>query len=198
MEYESAVREEAALVQQMAHGDDRAISRLYDVHSPRLFGLALALVGERADAEEVVLDAFAQAWRNACTFDGSRGSVQTWLSTITRSRALDCIRRRTRRRMANERAGTESSFSVADGEATHSRDASVLDTMLHEELQAQLNGALQLLPPEQREVIELSFLSGASHARVAEQLGLPLGTVKTRARSALRKMRTVLIGATTR
>ncbi|WP_310572244.1 sigma-70 family RNA polymerase sigma factor [Gemmatimonas sp.] len=195
MEYESAMCEDAALVRRMADGDERAISRLYDEYSPRLFGLALTLVGEQTDAEEVVLDAFTQAWRSAGTFDAGRGSVRTWLLTITRSRALDCIRSRTRRLMAHERASTASSFERADGDAAHSCGASVIDTMLHEELQARLNGALRLLPPEQREVIELSFLSGASHASVAGQLGLPLGTVKTRARSALRKLRSALTAA---
>ncbi len=198
MECESAVREEAALVQQMARGDERAIARLYDVYSPRLFGLALALVGERADAEEVVLDTFTQAWRSASTFDVVRGSVRTWLTTIARSRSLDCIRSRSRRQMAYERAGAEAAIALVESGAMTRSGALASDRLDHQELQTRIAFALQQLPIEQRQVIELSFLGGSSHARVAEQLGLPLGTVKTRARSALRKMRTALVAENAR
>lgn len=184
----------AALVRLMVDGDEGAVSRLYDEYGSRLFGLALALVRERADAEEVVLDTFTQAWRSAGTFDVARGSVRTWLTTIARSRSLDYIRSRTRRLVAHQRAGAEASFTRGDSDAAACRAASVIDIIVHEELQTQLAGALRLLPPEQRQVIELSFLGGSSHSRVAELLGLPLGTVKTRARSALRKMRTALVG----
>lgn len=184
----------AALVRLMVHGDEEAVSRLYDEYGSRLFGLALALLKERADAEEVVLDTFTQAWRSASAFDVARGSVRTWLATIARSRSLDYLRSRTRRLVAHERASVEASFTRGDSDATACRAATAIDMIVHEELQTQLAGALRLLPPEQRQVIELSFLGGSSHSRVAELLGLPLGTVKTRARSALRKMRTALVG----
>src|SRR3989449_3035863 len=88
----------------MAVGDERALTALYDRHGSASYALALAIVGERADAEEVVADAFGQAWRTAAQFDPSRGSVAAWLATITRTRALDLLRSRRRRARALERA----------------------------------------------------------------------------------------------
>lgn len=198
MECGSTTCADTALVQQMADGDERAVSRLYDEHSARLFGLALALVGEQADAEEVVLDTFTQAWRSAGTFDVARGSVRSWLTTIARSRSLDCIRARSRRHKAHERAGAEAAMDLVESGAMTQAGAQASDSIEHQELHAQIAFALGHLPFEQRQVIELAFLGGSSHARVAEHLGLPLGTVKTRARSALRKMRTALVAANAR
>jgi RNA polymerase sigma-70 factor, ECF subfamily len=176
----------AELVQRMASGEERAILRLYDEYGPRLFGLALALLGERADAEEVVLDTYMQAWRSAGTLDLARGTVRSWLTTIARSRALDYRRNRSRRDMAYERASAEALVG-SDPSTVHSSHV-----MAQQDLQKQITFALQQLPSEQREVIELSFLGEASHASVARKLGLPLGTVKTRARLALRKMRATM------
>src|SRR5437867_12273224 len=88
----------------MAAGDDRALGELYDRHAATAYALALALVGERADAEEVVADAFGQMWRTSAQFDPARGSVPAWLATITRTRALDLLRARGRRARAIERA----------------------------------------------------------------------------------------------
>jgi RNA polymerase sigma-70 factor (ECF subfamily) len=181
------------LLHRMACGDERAVSQLYDAHSPRLFGLAHAIVRERADAEEVVVDAFAKAWHDAARFDAARGSVVGWLTTIVRSRALDLVRARTRRARAHERAGVHAAVdadldakgSAARSFATPAMDAEVLST--------ELARALRTLPDAQRQVVELAFFKGASHSRIAEQLGLPLGTVKTRARMALRTMRAALV-----
>src|SRR5256885_12532236 len=89
----------------MMGGDERALAEVYDRHGGPAYSLALAIVGERADAEEVVADAFGQVWRTAAQFDPSRGSVAAWLATITRTRALDLLRSRRRRARALERGG---------------------------------------------------------------------------------------------
>src|SRR4029077_13283009 len=86
-----------ALVERMARGEERALGELYDRHGEMTYSLALAIARERADAEEVVADAFGQAWRNAASYDPGRGSVTGWLATITRTRALDLVRARGRR-----------------------------------------------------------------------------------------------------
>src|SRR5881628_917029 len=96
------------LVERMARRDERALGELYDRHGGTMYSLALAIVGERADAEEVVADAFGQGWRAAEQFDPARGSVGAWLATITRSRALDLVRARGRRARALTRAAGES------------------------------------------------------------------------------------------
>src|SRR5881296_4670812 len=97
----------------MAAGDDRALGELYDRHAATAYALALAIVGERADAEEVVADAFGQVWRTAAQFDPSRGSVAAWLATITRTRALDLLRSRRRRARALERAARADTDGLA-------------------------------------------------------------------------------------
>lgn len=183
--------DESELVQHMADGQEWAIAHLYDIHSPRLYGMVLALVDEEADAEEVILDTFMQAWRSAGRFNQVRGSVRTWLATIARSRALDCLRRRARRLRAHERAFADASLVLADHDEAPTSDSGIA----HQELQARITRALSQLSPEQRQVIELSFLGGSTQARVAEHLGLPLGTVKTRTRLALRSMRKVLVAS---
>lgn len=174
------------LVARMASGDERAAAHLYDEYSPVLFALALRIVGERADAEEVVLDAFTQAWKNAAYYRAERSSVLSWLSMITRTRALDFLRARTRR----VRALTVASRSVGDeplGTADVSRGAG--EQLEEDERDAAIGLALHSLATPQRAAIELSFFSGLTHLEIAERLGEPLGTVKTRIRLGMQHMR---------
>jgi len=183
------------LVHRMARGDERAVAQLYDAHSPQLFGLAHAIVRERADAEEVILDAFAKAWHEAARFDAARGTVVAWLTTIVRSRAIDLVRARTRRQQAHERAGVHAAVDAelgVQGSAALTGGTTAMDA---ESLSAELARALHTLPAAQRQVVELAFFGGASHSRIAVQLGLPLGTVKTRARLALCTMRAALVAS---
>ncbi len=147
-------------------GDERALAKVYDRHGGAAYALALAIVGERADAEEVVADAFGQAWRTAAQFDPSRGSVAAWLATITRTRALDLLRSRRRRARALERAaradtdGLAAPLGVADApdRGVQRQDARRLVTRSLAELQE------------------------------------PLGTVKTRMRAGMEKLRGSLAG----
>lgn len=174
----------------MARGDEPAATRLYDRHAAAMYGLALRIVREPADAEEVVLDAFAQAWRDASRFDGSRGSVLGWLTTITRTRALDLVRARGRRARATDSAATMLDEPAAMGTGHAAPDAAVQEA----ELADTVHGALQHLSAPQRQAIELAFYEGLTHHEVAVRLQQPLGTVKTRIRQGLLKLRETLGG----
>lgn len=174
----------------MAQGDERAASTLYDRHGAVMYGLALRVVGEPADAEEVVLDAFAQAWRDASRYDTSRGSVGGWLTTITRTRALDLIRARGRRSKMTETATATLDEPAAMGSGFTAPDVHVLET----ERAVAVKTALDQLPVPQRQAIELAFFEGLTHHEVADRLREPLGTVKTRIRLGMQKLRDALSG----
>ncbi len=182
----------AACVEQMADGDENAAAELYQAFHDDLLRIAQAMLRERADAEEVVSDTFAKAWRDSASFDGTRGSVTGWLTMMTRSRAHDVARARRRRESAHDRAEAS---STADGRAVAmgaSTEWDVARTVESRELSLILRRALRILPLVQRDAIELVFLQGVPHACAADQLGIPLGTVKTRVRNGLRQMRTAL------
>jgi RNA polymerase sigma-70 factor (ECF subfamily) len=176
----------------MAAGEDRALGELYDRFGTLCYSLAYQILGDSSDAEEVVTDAFVQAWSAAGNFDPARASVAGWLSMIARTRALDRLRSRKRRARVVEEAA-----SAAPGEE---RTAVPLGSMgapadVHAEqmdLRARVSQSLASLPENQRRVIELAFYGGLSHSEIAATLNEPLGTVKTRVRSAMSKLRSTL------
>ena len=176
-----------ALVERMSAGDDRALGELYDRHGGLAYALAVAIVAERADAEEVVADAFGQAWRTASQFDPGRGSVAAWLATITRTRALDLLRARGRRARALERAaqaGTNGlAAPLAEMAVAPDRDAE------QQEAKRFVRRCLAELPEPQRRVIELAYFGGLTQTEIAAELQEPLGTVKTRMRAGMEKLR---------
>lgn len=178
------------VVRAMAAGDESAATVLYDRHGAAMYGLALRVVGEAADAEEVVLDAFAQAWRDASRYDGSRGSVLGWLTTITRTRALDLVRARGRRARATDAATVALDEPAAMGSGPSAPDVQVQEAETADVVQR----ALQTLSAPQRQAIELAFFEGLTHHEVAARLQQPLGTVKTRIRQGLLKLRDTLQG----
>ena len=173
----------------MAAGDERALGELYDRHGSTVYALARAIVRERADTEEVVADAFGQAWRTAGQFDPARGTVTAWLATITRTRALDLVRARGRRSKILARAAQESDAGVAAPLAAS--DAPDRDVERQETRQL-VTRSLGELPEAQRRVVELAYFSGLSHSEIAAELKEPLGTVKTRLRAAMEKLRDAL------
>ena len=174
------------LVARAAAGEERAIAGLYDRYGGVLYAVAYRIVGERADAEEVVIEAFAQAWREAPRFEGARGSVAGWLTVIARSRALDLVRARGRReRMTASAAAERPDASPAMG-AWRNDPAQSVD---HAERQARVREALEILSPSQREAIELAYFEGLSQSEIAERLQEPLGTIKTRVRLGMQRLR---------
>jgi RNA polymerase sigma-70 factor (ECF subfamily) len=179
------------LVERMARHDERALRDFYDRHGGPVYSLALAVVGERADAEEVVADAFSQAWRTAEHFDPARGSVAAWLATITRTRALDLVRARGRRARALTRAalGNSEGLAAPIASAGDAPDRGVE----RQEVRRLVQRSLAELSEPQRRVIELAYFGGLTHTEIAAELQEPLGTVKTRLRAGLEKLRGSLV-----
>ncbi len=177
------------LIARAATGDERAVAQLYDRYGQVLYAVAYRIVGQRADAEEVVLDAFAQAWRDATRFDGSRGSVAGWLTTIARSRALDLVRARSRRERITASAAAQGLESVP---AMGGRPADPSIGVDDAERRRQVQLALEALSPPQRRAIELAYFEGLSQSEIAELLQEPLGTIKTRVRLGMQKLRECL------
>jgi RNA polymerase sigma-70 factor (ECF subfamily) len=176
-----------AVVALAAGGDERALGELYDRLGGMAFSLACAIVGEPADAEEVVADTFAQIWRSAAGFDPARGSVAAWVATITRTRALDLVRSRKRRARVLEEAAVVTdegeTLVLAPTLEAADRGAELSETSVI------VRRSLSELSPPQRRVIELAYFGGLSQSEIAAQLSEPLGTVKTRMRAALEKLR---------
>lgn len=186
-EHRHANAPDGALVERMSAGDERALGDLYDRHGSTVYALAVAIVRERADADEVVADAFGQAWRTATQFDPGRGSVGAWLATITRTRALDLLRARGRRARALERAARDDDQGLAAplGQAPARPDRGAE----RHEARRLVQRSLAELPEPQRRVIELAYFGGFTQAEIAAELHEPLGTVKTRMRAGMEKLR---------
>jgi RNA polymerase sigma-70 factor (ECF subfamily) len=181
--------DDARLMSLVAAGDERALSELYDRHAPLVFSLAAAIVGGDADAEEVTEDVFVQIWNGARRFDPERGAMRGWLATITRSRALDLVRVRRRRQGAHERSAAADEAGLA---IDLSQPDAADDALLRREARVALEGALALLNEDQRRAIELAYFGGLSQSEIARRLDEPLGTVKTRIRDGMKKLRDAL------
>ncbi len=178
-----------SLLDRAAHGDEAAFEQLYDRYSAVLYALALRIAGEASDAEEIVLDSLTQAWREATRFRPDRGSVIAWLTTICRSRALDLVRARGRRsRLLDSATVAALDAPPAMGSAPAAGDRE-LDLLERRQWVAE---ALRTLSQPQRQAIELAYYDGLSHSEIAERLGEPLGTVKTRVRLAMERLRETL------
>lgn len=183
---EASDSSDARLVTRMAEGDQAALSDLYDRHRGVLFALALRVLRDRGEAEEALTDVFLQAWRAAGSFDSRRGPVTSWLVTLARSRAIDRLRARGRRdaahaSLAQEGAGTTvGSVTPAADPAQHVEGLSK---------RRRIGAALAALSAPQRSAIELAYYGGLSHSEIAEKLGEPLGTIKTRIRQGLMTLR---------
>jgi len=178
---------EEGLIRRVADGDERALGTLYDRYAEKLYGLALSVVKSEADADEVLEDAFLQVWRTAGSFDPDRGTVSSWLSVIVRSRAMDRVRARKRRRKALERSAEADTEGLA---APRSDDPPSPDERSERaELRERLDRLLAAIPEEQRRVIELAYFDGLTQREIADVTGIPLGTVKSRVRAGMRKLR---------
>jgi RNA polymerase sigma-70 factor (ECF subfamily) len=177
------------LVARLAEGDEAALGPLYDRYGTLVFSVALRIVRDREAAEEVTQEVFVRLWRSAAAFEPSRGQVHAWLLRITHNLALNEVRRRQSRPVAAE------TFDWAtDGERLLDMDQSQdpqIVAWLHERAES-IQRALAQLPPSQRHAIELAFFGGLSQAEVAAALGDPLGTVKSRIRMGMLRLRELL------
>lgn len=172
-----------ALVGEMARGDRDAFARFYDLHASLVFTFALRLLRDRAEAEEVAQDVFVQAWRQAGDYREERGTPEAWLLTMVRSRGIDKLRSRRRR---------HETMPIAE-DPERAREAGIVESgAASSEARVLATGALAELSAPQREVLELAYFDGLTQTEIAARLGEPLGTVKTRMRSGLERLRAFL------
>jgi RNA polymerase sigma-70 factor (ECF subfamily) len=176
------------LVQSIASGDQLALHALYERANRVVFTLAVRITGNRETAEELTLDVFHDVWRKAAGYDARNGSVLGWIMNQARSRAIDRLRFEQRKKRVDPHAGDPAPAAEANGSET------VLE--LKQE-RGRVEKALAVLSPAERRAIDGAFFSDMTHAEVAARLNQPLGTIKTRIRSALRKLRQALGAETT-
>ncbi len=177
-------RDDRELLQAIARQDADALVALFDRYNRLAFGLAYRILGDAFVAEEVVQDAFMSIWHNAASYDLSRGTVRTWLLTIVRNRAIDQLRGRFGRSQSDVDLDTVAPLLAAPDE---------WDDLLSEIQASAVRAALRALPEEQRVAIELAYFEGLTHVEIAERLGIPLGTVKSRLRLGLQKLHDLLV-----
>src|SRR6188768_1512902 len=175
-----------AALARMARGEGDAVAELYDRHARPIYSLALRILGDTTEAEDIVQEVFSQAWKQAGRYSASRGAVAAWLLTLARSRAID--RLRAKRARPGEVSGERAADQLVDSGPP--ADSLVLSS----EQVARVRAALDELPLLQRAAIELAYYEGLTHAEIADRLEQPLGTVKTRIRLAMLKLRDVLAG----
>jgi RNA polymerase sigma-70 factor, ECF subfamily len=176
---------QAQLLARVAARDLQALSDFYDDTSTPLFSVALRILGDTSEAEEVIQDVFVQIWEKAPTFETVLGSAFHWALSITRHRAIDRLRSRQRRSRLTERLEETGSAEPAPVAIP---DATILET----EDAAAVRNALSTLPADQRQAIEMAFFGGLTHPEIAETLHEPLGTIKARIRRGLLKLREAL------
>jgi RNA polymerase sigma-70 factor, ECF subfamily len=184
---EQRERVDAQLVERIAQGDQQALADLYDRFSGPLYGTALRILRDPAEAQDIVHDAFVTLWEKASTFETNRGSAFAWAVTLVRNRAIDRVRMRRRRAellaqsVPADLGYTETSASASGGETAAQDD----------EARA-IRSAVASLPLEQKRALELAFFSGLTQEEIARKLSEPLGTVKARIRRGLLKLRDIV------
>ena len=169
----------AEFIDRIAAAESQALADLYDESSNLVFSIACRILPDRADAEEITLDVYTYVWQSAARFDRSRATVATWLIMLARSRAIDRLRSRgLKKDQINNNGVSGNLLSIS------------LD--LSSEGRLSVMNALQRLEPADRELLELVFYSGLSHSELAKKQQAPLGTIKTRVRVALGRLRKIL------
>ncbi len=175
------------IVERMAQGDAAALAELYDRHGRAVYSLALRMLSDHGEAEDLAQDVFALAWRNAARYDASRGVVAAWLLVTTRTRAIDRLRGR------RVRPGKASEDDVRRLESIPDASPSVEMIAADRQMAGRVRHALGILPAEQRLALELAYFEGLSHSEIGERTGTPLGTIKTRIRTGLARLRQAMI-----
>lgn len=169
-----------ALVDGVARSDEAALAELYDRYGRAAYGLALRVLRDPSLAEDAVQEAFLHVWRSAGRFEAGRAKVGTWVLTFVHRRAVDLVRREERRRTEPAESAPVATGPGADEDADRRSKREIVQ------------GALRRLPPEQREAIELAYYGGYTQSELAERLGEPLGTVKSRMFTGLQRLRSLL------
>jgi RNA polymerase sigma-70 factor (ECF subfamily) len=171
------------LIQQVAQRDREAFSQLYDSCSSLVFSLAMRMLKVRSDAEDLLQEVFVQIWRQASNYSPERGSPEAWIINIARSRAIDKLR--SIRRM-------EQSFVLTDDPARAESSDNVENSAADSEAKIAMSSALTNLPEAQRRVLELAYFDGLTQSEIATRLKEPLGTVKTRMRAGIQRLREII------
>ena len=178
---------DVSLVARIAVGDDRALQMVYERYSPLVYGLARRVTASTAHAEEITQEVFVYLWQNPDRFDAERGTLRAFLGAVTHRRSVDEVRRNTRRTAREDRVGTDAStlgmFDVGEG-------------IERSQTAERVRAAVSSLPDQQREAVLLAYFGGFTFRQVAEQLGIPEGTAKSRLRLGLSKLAGLLEGLT--
>lgn len=177
--YESL--DDAELVQRVVQGDREAFVALYDRHVPRVYGLAIRILGETMAADEVTQDTFLKLWTRAKSFSPEKGSLPAWLLTIARRTAIDRVRLENRRPEFDNPVDPEIVWRHSPDPKSETEEARWRSLFF----------ALNDLPDEQRKVINLAYYHGMSQSQIADYIGAPLGTVKTRLRLGMERLRQI-------
>jgi RNA polymerase sigma-70 factor (ECF subfamily) len=170
-----STQDDAALLALVQRGEEHAMTSLFDRYSKVVYSVALRVLRDPSSAEDVLQEVFMQIWRNPDGFVATRGSLGGWLAVVARNRSIDALRRKRPTEQVDDMA-LASNYNLADEAERNS-------------LMVKARGAIHLLPTEQRKTLEMAFFDGLTHSEIAEMTGDPLGTVKTRIRSALTSLR---------
>jgi RNA polymerase sigma-70 factor, ECF subfamily len=179
------VTDTPGLIARIAKGEEPALAQLYDETSRLVYGLVLRIVREPSTAEEVTLEVYMQVWRTAVNYNTERGSVTAWLAMAARSRALDWIRSK-QARLYREGQTIDDLPEMVDIQSNPE------ENLAQSQRAVVVRQAMASLPMEQRIALDMGFYSGLTHSEIAERLNLPLGTVKSRIRMGMNKLREVL------
>ncbi len=178
---------DADLISLVTQGDQDALAALYERYSRAVYSFSLRIVGDAQVAEEILQEVFVRAWQQGGSFQSSRGTLITWLLSITHNLSIDEVRRRKRRPQKAESEQPESILATLPDDGLEVEEEVWLSS-----LRISIQDALQQLPAAQREAIELAYFQGLTQREIADTLGEPLGTIKTRMRLAVQKLRELL------
>jgi RNA polymerase sigma-70 factor (ECF subfamily) len=171
-----AEKDDRELIQRMASKDANALDAFYSRYNRLAFSLIFRILGNRADAEDVLADVFWQVWQQSSRYDSSRGKPEAWLLTISRTRAIDRLRSTSRQQMETQ---------VEEARLDPPSSAAEPDPFVRADIRGAVRDALQSLPEQQRIPLEMAYFQGMSHTEIAGALGQPLGTVKDRIRTGM-------------
>lgn len=177
--------EDLELLEEISNRNRDALAELYDRYDRRVFSLAARILNDPVSSEEVTQDVFLSVWRRGSSYSSAKGKFTTWLFSIAHNRTIDELRKRRRDR-------NRQNDDIEDHLNIESAEISPLENAVAQSEYAKVRDAMAELPAEQRQVVELSYFRGLTQAEIAEKTGQPLGTVKTRMRLALRKLRNAL------
>lgn len=182
--------ENLLLLSLIKDGDELALAKLYDNTARLVYSLILRILKNVQDSEEVTQEVFYSVWKKASTYDASKGSVMGWIVSIGRNRALDRLRSKRHKEKVQEVTLAENRLA---GSGSDNENDEVSQHLINKESSDSVYKATEILPEDERKLIELSFYEGFTHSKIAEHLNMPLGTVKTKIRRAVGRLRDALL-----